>query len=146
MTETSATAAIPEPALEPIGEVLGDLQTQPVGLTSREAERRLTQYGRNEVTRRQGPGRVAELARQFAHPLALLLWAAAALAMLAGNPTLAGAIVAVIVLNALLAFLQEVQAERATEALSELLPPQVRVRRDDSPRLFQARGTASRSR
>jgi calcium-translocating P-type ATPase len=102
----------------------------PRGLTSREAARRLAQYGRNEVTRRAGPGRGRELARQFAHPLALLLWAAAALAVVAGNPTLAVAIVAVIVLNALLAFAQEAQAERATEALGELLPPQVRVRRD----------------
>jgi P-type E1-E2 ATPase len=104
--------------------------TRPHGLTSREAERRLAQYGRNEVTRSGGSGNAAELVRQFAHPLALLLWAAAVLAVLADNVTLAVAIVAVIVVNALLAFLQEVQAERATEALSELLPPQVRVRRD----------------
>jgi hypothetical protein len=45
----------------------------------------------------------------------------------AANPTLAVAIVAVIVLNALLAFAQEAQAERATEALGERLPPRVRA-------------------
>ena len=100
------------------------------GLSSREAERRLAQYGRNEVVRRGGPSRARELGCQFAHPLALLLWAAAALAVAAGNATLAVAIVAVIVLNATLAFMQEAQAERATEALGELLPPRVRVRRD----------------
>jgi calcium-translocating P-type ATPase len=43
---------------------------------------------------------------------------------------LAVAIVAVIVLNAVFAFVQELQAERATEALRELLPPHARVRRD----------------
>ena len=37
---------------------------------------------------------------------------------------------AVIVLNAVFAFVQELQAERATEALAEFLPPQARVRRD----------------
>ncbi len=100
------------------------------GLTSREAERRLAQYGRNEVVRRHGPSKARELGRQFAHPLALLLWTAAALAVAAGNATLAVAIVAVIVLNAVLAFFQEAQAERATEVLGELLPPRVRVRRD----------------
>jgi calcium-translocating P-type ATPase len=100
------------------------------GLTTREAERRLAQYGRNEVARRAGPGLARELGRQFAHPLALLLWAAAVLAALAGNATLAVAIVAVIVLNAVLAFAQEAQAERATEALGELLPPHALVRRD----------------
>jgi len=102
----------------------------PRGLTSREAGRRLAQFGRNEVVRRGGTSRWRELGRQFAHPLALLLWAAAALAVVAGNLTLAIAIVAVIVLNAVLAFFQEAQAERATEALGALLPPQVRVRRD----------------
>ncbi|MBS1676185.1 MAG: cation-transporting P-type ATPase [Actinobacteria bacterium] len=100
------------------------------GLTPREAGRRLAQYGPNEVSRHGGPSRARELGRQFAHPLALLLWAAAGLAVAAGNATLAIAIVAVIVLNAVLAFFQEAQAERATEALGELLPPQVRVRRD----------------
>ncbi|MBS1891022.1 MAG: cation-transporting P-type ATPase, partial [Actinobacteria bacterium] len=105
-------------------------EVEALGLSSREAERRLAQYGPNEVTRRAGPGRARELGRQFAHPLALLLWAAAGLAVAAGNATLAVAIVAVIVLNAVLAFFQEAQAERATEALGELLPPGVRVRRD----------------
>jgi calcium-translocating P-type ATPase len=110
----------------------------PHGLTSREAERRLAQYGPNEVSRRGGPSRLRELGRQFAHPLALLLWAAAGLAVAAGNAILAVAIAAVIVLNALLAFAQEAQAERATEALGELLPPQVRVRRDGRPRKVDA--------
>jgi P-type E1-E2 ATPase len=64
------------------------------------------------------------------HPLALLLWVAAALASASGNQTLAIAIVAVILMNAALAYMQEQQAERATEALRELLPPHARVRRD----------------
>ena len=55
---------------------------------------------------------------------------AAALASASGNQTLAIAIVAVILLNAALAYMQELQAERATEALRELLPPHARVRRD----------------
>ena len=46
-----------------------------------------------------------------------------------GSGTLAVAIVAMIVINAL-AFFHEAQAERATEALREFLPPHVRVRRD----------------
>ena len=61
-------------------------------------------------------------ARQFTHPLALLLWAAAGLAWLAGIEAVAIAIVVVIVLNAVFAFFQEVQAERAVEALQEYMP------------------------
>jgi len=51
------------------------------------------------------------------------------LAMVAGIPALAAAIIAVIVLNAAFAFVQELQAERATEALQRMLPPRVQVRR-----------------
>ena len=60
------------------------------------------------------------------HPLALLLWVAAALAAVSGSGTLAIAAVAVIVLNVTLAYAQELQAERATEALRELLPARAR--------------------
>ncbi|HET9094483.1 MAG TPA: cation-transporting P-type ATPase [Solirubrobacteraceae bacterium] len=106
------------------------LAARPDGLSSREVERRLVQYGPNTVTRTEGSRWVGELVRQFVHPLAVLLWLAAALSWVSGGQTLALAIVAVIVLNAALAFIQERQAERATEALGALLPTRCRVRRD----------------
>jgi calcium-translocating P-type ATPase len=109
--------------------LLRDLRSSRSGLSPREAQRRLDQYGPNEIRRREGPGHLRALAQQFTHPLALLLWLAAALALVAGIAALAAAIVAVIILNAAFAFMQELQAERATEALQRMLPPQVRVRR-----------------
>jgi calcium-translocating P-type ATPase len=115
---------------ERIESLLAHLGTRSDGLSSREAERRLTQFGRNEISRTVQRSWVRELVRQFVHPLALLLWVAAALSAASGNGTLAIAIIAVILLNAALAYAQELQAERATEALQELLPPHARVRRD----------------
>jgi magnesium-transporting ATPase (P-type) len=56
------------------------------------------------------------------------LWAAALLAVVAGTPVLAAAILAVILLNAVFAALQELQAERPTEALRECLSLRARVR------------------
>ena len=103
--------------------------TRSAGLSTREADRRLTQFGPNEISRTAQSSWIGELVRQFVHPLALLLWVAAALSAASGSATLAIAIVAVIVLNAGLAYVQEMQAERATEALREMLPPQARVRR-----------------
>jgi magnesium-transporting ATPase (P-type) len=100
------------------------------GLSTAEAQRRLLQFGSNELTRIGGRRWPRELAQQFVHPLALLLWAAAALALVAGLATLAIAIVAVIVLNALFAFWREQQAERAVEALGAYLPPHATVVRD----------------
>ncbi|MGZ4245081.1 MAG: cation-translocating P-type ATPase [Solirubrobacteraceae bacterium] len=115
---------------ERVDSLLAHLGTRLDGLSGREAQRRLTQFGLNAITRTADVSRARELLRQFVHPLALLLWIAAALSAASGSATLAVAIVAVIALNAALAFIQEVQAERATEALRELLPTHARVRRD----------------
>ena len=100
-----------------------------------------------EISRAARHGWWQELVHQLAHPLALLLWLAAALAALSGSQTLAIAIVAVIVLNAMLAYAQELQAERATKALRELLPHRRRIcsgrccaRRFVATRAPQARG------
>ena len=125
----SPQAPVDDPR-EPINRLLRDLRTRPTGLSSREAERRLVAYGPNELRRRGGVRWPRQLAQQLVHPLALLLWVAAALALAGGAPVLAAAIVAVIVLNALFAFFQERQAERAVEALQRYLPQQVTVLRD----------------
>jgi magnesium-transporting ATPase (P-type) len=101
--------------------LLAHLGTRASGLSSREAERRAAQFGRDELSRAARRSWVRELVRQLVHPLALLLWLAAALASASGNQTLAIAIVAVILLNAALAYTQELEAERATD----VRPPNV---------------------
>jgi calcium-translocating P-type ATPase len=113
--------------------LLRDLHSSRQGLSAREAERRLTQYGPNELQRRGGVRWPGELMRQLTHPLALLLWLAAALSFAVGSDTIAIAVLLVIVLNALFAFVQEMQAERAVEALAQFLPPRVTVLRDGAP-------------
>jgi calcium-translocating P-type ATPase len=128
----------PDP-LEPEERLFADLRSRPGGLGTREVERRLTQYGRNEITRRGRRRWSHEVAVQLTHPLALLLWGATVLAWFAGTPILAGAIVAVILLNAVFALLQERQAERAVEALAAFLPDQIAVLRDGRRQLVDAR-------
>jgi magnesium-transporting ATPase (P-type) len=77
--------------------------------------------------------------RQVSHPLALLLWAAGFLAFVVGTPTLGWAILGVIALNALFAFVQERQAVRAVEALRAYLPVQARAMRDGREQVVPAR-------
>ena len=77
--------------------------------------------------------------RQLTHPLALLLWVAAALSAATGSTTLACVILGVIAVNAAFAMLQEQQAERAVEALSAYLPPVATVIRDGGRREVEAR-------
>ncbi len=83
----------PEERLELLLQHLG---TRTSGLGRRQAERRLQQYGPNEIRRREERSHLRDLARQFTHPLALLLWAAAVLAWTAGIVPVAIAIVVVI--------------------------------------------------
>ena len=110
--------------------LFGELRSRRQGLDGREVERRLIQYGPNEIVRRGRRQWGREVLAQLTHPLALLLWAASVLAWFASTPVLTGAIVAVILLNAAFALLQERQAERAVEALAAFLPERVAVSRD----------------
>jgi magnesium-transporting ATPase (P-type) len=119
----------PDPE-ESVDALLRDLRTRRGGLGAREADRRLSQYGPNEIRRLERPSRVRELARELVDPLALLLWLAVGFSLLQGAESIALTIVAVILLNAGFSFAQEQRAERATEALRAFLPPRVRVRRD----------------
>ena len=129
------------PAIDPeerIDLLLRDLRATRDGLSSREAMRRLVVYGRNELQSRKQTSWPRELAKQFTHPLALLLWGAAALAAVAGIVPVAIAVVVVIVLNAGFAFAQEQQAERAVEALRRLLPTHAVVLRDGTRHEIEA--------
>ncbi|HVP75470.1 MAG TPA: cation-transporting P-type ATPase [Gaiellaceae bacterium] len=139
MAETTQPPMPPRDLREPVEALFRDLRSRPDGLTSREAARRLVAYGPNELTRRGGAHWPAQLARQFTHPLALLLFLAAALAFAGGTPLLGFAVLAVIVLNAVFAFAQERQAERAIEALRAYLPQRVNVYRDGGRMLVDAR-------
>jgi calcium-translocating P-type ATPase len=115
---------------QPPTELFRHLRSTPDGLRSREAARRLTVYGPNELSRRARRQWPRQLLAQFTQPLAVLLMVAAVLAWAGHSPALAVAVVAVILLNAGFAFAQEQQAERAVEALAAYLPASAMVRRD----------------
>jgi calcium-translocating P-type ATPase len=132
------TAADTDP-LEPLAKLFVDLRTSPSGLTSQEAARRLEVWGPNALARRGGRRWPGELARQFTNPLAVLLALAAVLAWASGTPRLTVAIAAVILLNAGFSFAQELQAERAVEALAAYMPERTRVLRDGTRQEIEAR-------
>jgi calcium-translocating P-type ATPase len=110
--------------------LLRDLRSTSEGLSTREAERRLLQYGPNTLRHQRVRRWPVDLARQFTHPLALLLWLAAGLLLVVGSSVVATAVVLIIVLNAAFSFVQELQAERAVEELAKFLPQRATVERD----------------
>ncbi|WP_212633196.1 cation-translocating P-type ATPase [Pseudomonas linyingensis] len=118
-------------------DALASLHSSSGGLTSAEAERRRNEYGLNRIERIRGEPLWRQLAREFVHFFALVLWLAAAMAFFAeyhdpgqGMATLGAAIVGVILINGSFSFWQAYRAERAMAALTRLLPQQVTVLRD----------------
>ncbi len=118
-------------------EVLRTLNTTEQGLTKREVQKRLSTFGENVISERKKTGRLLQFASHLANWFAVLLWIAAALAILASKmgedasmANLGYAIIAVIFINAFFTFFQEYRAEKATEALRKLMPYQARVIRE----------------
>jgi calcium-translocating P-type ATPase len=121
----------------PVAEALASLRSRADGLTPEEVRVRLAEYGPNRLEELRRMPLWLQLAREFVHFFALILWAAAGMALLAellapgqGMATLGWAIVAVILVNGVFSFLQEYRAERAVAALRALLPAQAKVLRE----------------
>lgn len=110
-------------------ELLSALRTSRDGLSPQEAAARLERYGANEIAEVKGRSLALRFLANFYHLFAMLLWVGAVLAFIGGLPELGYAIVAVIVINAVFSFWQEYRAEKATEALKELIPAKARVLR-----------------
>lgn len=108
-------------------------------MTSAQAADRLARDGANELPRVRRRSRAGKLLRQLTHFFALMLWVAAGLAWFAQLPQLSIAITAVIIINAVFAFIQEERADRAADRLRTLLPADVTVVRDGRPVTVAAR-------
>jgi Ca2+-transporting ATPase len=115
----------------PVEDVLGTLATDAAqGLTDEEAARRLAQIGPNELADRGGKHPLRILWEQFTSFMVLILIFAAVLSAFLGKPLETAAISAIVVLFAVLGFVQEYRAERAMAALKQMSAPVVRVRRN----------------
>src|SRR5690606_24618389 len=112
----------------PLDQLLVLLKADPVhGLSPGEAARRLEQVGPNRLETDRPPGPGAILWRQVRDLMMAVLGLAAAVSWGLGERADAIAILAIMVLNTVLGFVQEYRAERSLEALKELAAPQARV-------------------
>jgi len=100
------------------------------GLTSAEAAQRLRQDGPNSLGSEGRRGPLAVLISQFASPLVLILVAASVISLAVGDRVEAGIILAIVVMSALLGFVQEARSEAAVAALQARLALRATVIRD----------------
>jgi Mg2+-importing ATPase len=99
------------------------------GLDAAEARRRLARYGPNTVAAAPRHSPVRAFLAQFARPLPLLLLALAALDLATGEGFGAAVIAAIVLLSAVLGFVQEYRADRAAERLRHMVRTTARVLR-----------------
>lgn len=112
-----------------VREVLSKLETSEEGLSEEEARKRLEKFGFNELKEMRRESPLQMFLEQFKDMLIIILIVAAVIAALLGEIVDAFAILVIVVLNAILGFVQEYRAEKALEALKQLAAPQARVLR-----------------
>ena len=116
--------------LEHLETLYKHLGTRPEGLTAQEAVQKLDQFGPNELKAKRKKTPFMMFLDQFKDFMILVLLAAAIVAGIAGELTDTLIIIAIIIANAIIGFIQEYRAEKAIEALKQMAAPVVNVLRD----------------
>lgn len=115
--------------LLPISEILKLFKTSKQGLHGTEAEERLKQYGKNELTEKKKISILILLLHQFKDVMVIVLLLAATISLVVGELKDAMVILIIVLLNAIIGFVQEYRAEKAMAALKKMSAFNATVRR-----------------
>lgn len=113
-----------------IDETFKELRTGQSGLSTEEARRRLEEYGPNALEKGRRLNVIKVIIHQFTDPLIYILIIAAFITTFLQDWVDTGVILAVIILNAIIGFSQEIKAEQAIQALKSLAAPRAVVVRN----------------
>lgn len=113
-----------------IAEINRDLGASPKGFTAAEAEELLLRYGPNELIEKQKKGLFLMFLDQFRDFMIIVLIAAAVIAGVIGEASDTIAIIVIVVMNAVIGFVQEYRAEKAMELLKKMSANTALVLRD----------------
>ena len=120
-------------------EILKELNTDlSLGLSQKEAQRRIEEYGRNELEVQAKKSLLSKFIVQFADFLIIILLLAAGISAFVGEREDALIILAIVVINAALGIYQEGKAEKSVEALQKLSAPNAKVIREGSLNVIPA--------
>ena len=113
-----------------VKEVFEKLNSNERGLDSQEAEKRLQKYGENKLKKTKHFNAIKVFLNQFKSFLIIVLIVAAILSFFMKSIIDSFVILAIIILNSSLGFIQEYKAEKAIEELKKLMIPKAKVLRD----------------
>ncbi len=119
-------------------EVVKELNSSVSGLNLEDAAKRLELYGPNELKVKKKKNPFMMFLDQFKDFLIIVLIAAGIIAGIVGKPTDVAAIMAIVILNAIIGFIQEYRAEKAMEALKMMASPSATVVRAGAPHTIPA--------
>ena len=132
-------SAMPEPYASLAEEVVAALGSNvTVGLSSAEAAKRLEQYGPNELKDAPREPLWKRLLGQFTDLIILVLIGAAIVSLFVGEGVDTIAIIAIVLINGILGFIQEERAEKSLAALKKLAAPKARVIRDGQTQMMES--------
>ena len=109
------------------------------GLGAELADQRLVEVGLNELVERGVKNPIRIMFEQFTDAMVIVLIVAAAISFFVMDPKDSIVILAIVILNAVLGFVQEYRAERAMAALKRMAAPRVKVRRDGHLQTLEAK-------
>ncbi|MCO5160786.1 MAG: HAD-IC family P-type ATPase [Mesorhizobium sp.] len=138
-SNNSTLSARPTWHAEPHQAVVEAFATHLDGLDTAEASSRLASIGPNELPAPPRVHPVLRFLRQFNNSLIYFLLAAGVAAAVLEHMVDAAVIVIVVVVNALVGFVQEGRAERALDAIRDMIAPQATVLRDGERHVVDAR-------
>src|SRR3989337_2704044 len=126
--------------VQTVSETVETLRSDPnEGLSEREAGERLEKYGQNSFEAEKGPSSLRIFLEQFNDFMIGVLFVAALIAGVVLKEVLdTMAIFTILILNAILGFVQEMRAQKAMEALKRLGAPSARVLRGGGAREISA--------
>lgn len=113
-----------------VSEVFQAYETSINGLTTAQAEERLSLYGKNLLTEEKPTPKFPRIIRQISHPMAILLWVSGFIAFLVSQPILGIVIWTLVIVNAGFSFWQDYRTEKAIASLKDILPETARVIRN----------------
>ena len=121
-----------------IDSIYSEINSSKTGLTDHESSKRLEKYGKNKLVKKQKFTAIKIFINQFKSFLVVLLTLAVIVSYYLGEIIDAYVIGIIIILNALLGFVQEYKAERAIESLKKLSTTNAKVLRDGKEELINA--------